>query len=213
MRACGIGGEEDEVGRWVRGLLPAITVAALVSLYVAHYEAPALHADHQDYQPSSSGLRVLLNGQAAVQNQGTALDPSDAVGVWNDWTSRTNLWVQPHPGCGSSVSCIIYAVEGSYLYYTSCRVPHLWELGSPGADAKVEQIAGAFTTMPDPWGTCSSLAASMFLLWLSLSAKAQQDGARIINSLSSVMKLGMPLTLPITSVPLAGRSGGASASL
>lgn len=78
-----------------------------------------------DYTPPDPvpGYSTVGSGGALLENQGTALDMVDSAAAWNIWTGKSKLAAGSY-GCGSLTSCVIFANEGSYLYYTYCAVPY-----------------------------------------------------------------------------------------
>jgi hypothetical protein len=94
----------------------------LLASALALSASDAAHAT--DYNPPVQyGIGVGPQG-GLTQSQGTPLDPVDAANAWNAWTTKNKL-APGTAGCGSTASCIIYAYEGSTLYYTTCVVPQV----------------------------------------------------------------------------------------
>lgn len=85
-----------------------------------------------DYSPPPGPFQHVVGaGGAQVQNQGTVLNASDAIGSWNSWTGKSKL----SSGTSCAAVCIIYANSGATLYYTSCVVPY--PASGSWADARV----------------------------------------------------------------------------
>lgn len=85
-----------------------------------------------DYDPVTGPFNHVVGSNGAqVQNQGTPLSPTDALGAWNSWTGTSKL----SSGTSCAGVCIIYANSGATLYYTSCVVPY--PASGAWADARV----------------------------------------------------------------------------
>ena len=112
---------------------------------------PTAAADYTP-PPNTPGYVTVGSGGALVQSQSTALDPYDAVGAWNTWTSKSKLSVGS-AGCGTTTSCIIYVNEGSALAWTYCTAPMIYETG---VWARTYQITSSGNNLGDPY--CNGLA-------------------------------------------------------
>jgi len=89
--------------------LPSVSTLILLVLFVvqAFILVPTAAADYTP-PPNTPGYVTVGSGGALVQSQSTALDPYDAVGAWNTWTSKSKLSIGS-AGCGTTTSCIVGA--------------------------------------------------------------------------------------------------------
>lgn len=118
-----------------RHALSRVMFSLASMLAVAGALVPIIDVARADYTPPAGPYNHVVGANGAqVQNQGTPLSPTDALGAWNSWTGTSKL----SSGTSCAGVCIIYANSGATLYYTSCVVPY----PASGAWADVRVAAG-----------------------------------------------------------------------
>jgi len=137
--------------RWRRRYWLGVTVS-VVLLAVAASNASGRAEATADYTPSTAGYTYGVGAYAWVaEPSGTVLDISGAVATWNGWIGSTRLFAGSTSGCGSSISCIVFANDGTTVTIngTSCAVPQ----ATSGAWATAYIEAGGYKNITCGIGT------------------------------------------------------------
>jgi len=118
----------------------AVTIGAILAgavLLVAPHQA------HADYTPPTipDYLPIGPNG-GRIANLSTPVNVSDAATKWNQWTGTSKMSSGSTSGCGASIGCIVFALDGNTVFINSksCAVPD-W---SAPTWATVYMDAGAY---------------------------------------------------------------------